>query len=524
MSNRFSLFRYRRPFSASVVAVAIGTLIGLPVCPNRLEESVVSVTLECLNDTTALDGRCQESSAVNGWRYAHDKANDGVSPGSGVLSYEVHGLAVKQTATQIIFALAGAIPSGGHPADVLNGTVAWGDLFINQTGKPLYEASQSGNLYAVRFSAQNDSAAPTLGLYRNVTAKSVAKANKGFESYDGYESQLLSAPTPVPAGYGPTCSNTAVDINYFGASLSLNVIDSGTYLGPITMLTSAELVSAGLDVSQFSTSAHIFGFSFEKQLFDYYLWCATPTPTPTATPTATSTPTPTETPTNTPTSSPTSTPTETPTATPTETATATPTETATATPTATATETPTPTETPVPIVPSDCLRANPAFAHLCVPTPVPVRCSMVKPTSKMRRIATELMSVEAGISGSWNASVKRAKGYQSCRALVQSGIEARSIRHINRITLAVSRDIMKHIKVCGDSCVTKSFNSEVSYIKKLLATYANDARDLARDVLRCSKNASPNKKPSDENGRTDSRLTDLVNKVSGIDTNCKICR
>jgi hypothetical protein len=134
------------------------------------------------------------------------------------------------------------------------------------------------------------------------------------------------------------------------------------------------------------------------------------------------------------------------------------------------------------------------------------------------------MNVEAGISESWNASVKRAKGYRTCRALVQSGLESRSTRHRNRISLAVSRDIMKHIKVCGDSCVTKSFNSEVAKIKKLLATYADDARNLARDVLRCSKNASPSKKPSDETGRTDSRLDDLLNKVSGIDTNCKICR
>jgi cell division septation protein DedD len=518
MSNSFSLFRYRRQLSACLIVVGIGTLIGLPVCPNRLEESVVSVSLECLNDTTALDGRCQESSTVNGWRYAHDKVNDGVSPGAAAPSYEVHGLAVKQTSTQIIFALAGAIPSGGHAADVLNGTVAWGDLFINQTGKPLYEASQSSNLYAVRFSAQNDSAAPTLGLYRNVTAKSVAKANKGFESYDGYESQLLSAPTPVPAGYGPTCSNTSVDINYFGASLSLNVIDSGTYLGPITMLTSAELVSAGLDVNQFSTSAHIFGFSFEKQLFDYYLWCATPTPTPTETPT------PTATPTSTPTNTPTATPTETPTATPTETATATPTETPTPTPTETPTPTPTLTATPVPIVPSDCVRADPAFAHLCVPTPAPVLCSMVKPTSKMRKIGSQLMNVEAGITESWKDSVRRANGYRSCRALVNSGLEARSTRHRNRITSAVSRDIMKHIKVCGNSCVTRSFNAEVAKIKKLLATYADDARNLARDVLRCSKNESPSKKPLDETGRTDSRLTDLLNKVAGMDTTCKICR
>ena len=512
MSTPFSLFRYRRPLSASVFVVAIASLIGLPVCPNRLEESVVSVSLECLNDTTALDGRCQELSAVNGWRYAHDKANDGISPGPTAPSYEVHGLAVKQTSTQIIFALAGAIPIGGHAADVLNSTVAWGDLFINQTGKPLYEASQSGNLYAVRFSEQNDSAVPTLGLYRNVTAKSVAKANKGFESYDGYESQLFSAPTPVSAEYGPTCSNTSVDINYFGASLSLNVIDSGTYLGPITMLTPADLVAAGLDVSQFSTSGHIFGFSFEKQLFDYYLWCATPTPTPTATPTSTATPT--ETPTSTPTNTPTITPTETPTATPTE----------TATPTPTPTETPTETATPAPIIPSDCLRANPAFAHLCVPTPVPVKCSMVKPTAKMRRIGTQLMAVEDGISKSWNASIKRAQGYRSCRALVQSGLEARSTRHRNRISSAISRDIMKHIKVCAESCVTKSFNSEVGKIKKLLATYATDAQNLARDVLRCSKNASPSKKPLDDAGRTDNRLEDLVNKVSGIDAICKICR
>jgi len=524
MSTQFSLFRYRRPLSASVVAVSIATLIGLPICPNRLEESVVSVSLECLNDTTALDGRCQEASAVNGWRYAHDRANDGVSPGAGVTSYEVHGLGVKQTSTQIIFALAGAIPSDGHPADVLNGTVAWGDLFINQTGKPLYEASQSGNLYAVRFSAQNDSAVPNLGLYRNVTAKSVAKANKGFESYDGYESQLLSAPTPVSAGYGPTCSNTSVDINYFGSSLSLNVIDSGTYLGPITMLTSADLVAAGLDLAQFSTSDHIFGFSFEKQLFDYYLWCATPTPTPTATPTSTATPTPTPTPTatSTPTETATSTPTNTPTSTPTET----PTQTATATPTQTATPTAAPTETPTPapIIPADCLTANPAFAHFCVPTPTPVRCSMVKPTAKMRRIGTQLLNVEAGIYKSWNASVKRAQGYLSCRELIQSGLEARSTRHRNRISSATSRHIIKNIKVCGESCITKSFNSEVAKIKKLLAAYADDAQNLARDVLRCSKNASPSKNPLDETGRTDNRLNDLVNKVSGIDAICKICR
>jgi hypothetical protein len=83
---------------------------------------------------------------------------------------------------------------------------------------------------------------------------------------------------------------------------------------------------------------------------------------------------------------------------------------------------------------------------------------------------------------------------------------------------------MKNIKVCGESCITKSFNSEVAKIKKLLAAYADDAQNLARDVLRCSKNASPSKNPLDETGRTDNRLNDLVNKVSGIDAICKICR
>ncbi|MCD1259323.1 discoidin domain-containing protein [Paenibacillus athensensis] len=71
--------------------------------------------------------------------------------------------------------------------------------------------------------------------------------------------------------------------------------------------------------------------------FEVYGAASTPTPSPTATPTATPTPTPTATPTATPTSTPTPTPTATPTATPTPTPTATP----------TATPTPTPTGTPV---------------------------------------------------------------------------------------------------------------------------------------------------------------------------------
>lgn len=261
----------------------------------------------------------------------------------------------------------------------------------------------------------------------------------------------------------------------------------------------------------------------------------TRTPTPAATITATATSTNTVAPTLTPTISPTVTttisPTNTATVIPTFTATNTPTQTATSTPPAdpTPTETPTgtitpssPTQTPTPD-PSGTpgVFETPTPSGSISPTPLPQgQCTRVEPTAEMVEIGKTLISSSKNIDKTIKSSLKRAKSYNSCKKLKIPAREKAQNALIKKIQEEIKNNILRSVEVCGAECIAVSFENEVTDIRKLLTSMANQSVLLARQVLACS----PKTRRTNKGGpRTDGKLRNELDKSKNIEVHCQVC-
>ncbi|MFB2897858.1 XDD3 family exosortase-dependent surface protein [Aerosakkonemataceae cyanobacterium BLCC-F50] len=197
----------------------------------------------------------------NGWNYGIDAFNDG----SGGSSYEIKGMAVKETADSIFVALTGGMPlTGVAQSGAADGNIGWGDLFFNFSGQNFQTASNTNSLFGIRFAGTNDSNAATTGVYSNVSAMSVTGVNHGYSSLKQY----------YDYGWGKT-NTQGTDLptaqaayNYFGQTTPiLNVIGSGTKVGDITMLTASQLTAAGLNFANFSAAGtETIGFQFSRSL------------------------------------------------------------------------------------------------------------------------------------------------------------------------------------------------------------------------------------------------------------------
>lgn len=215
-------------------------------------------------------GKSVIAQTVNGWDYTIDSFNDGYDGFNFIpdrvgqnSSYEIDGLAFKEDGNNIIIALNGNMSLDGDPAtDAQRGNVNWGDLFFNFSGDNFNTASNSSNLYAIRFSQQNDSNASTPGVYRNVQAKSVTSSNYGFPDLNYYSSRVQSAGGTVTYG------DLSADTSYFDhTSPVLNVIDTydPNFFAPISFLTSDEISNSGLNFSQYgATGSQTIAFSFDR--------------------------------------------------------------------------------------------------------------------------------------------------------------------------------------------------------------------------------------------------------------------
>ena len=197
----------------------------------------------------------------NGWNYGIDAFNDG----SGGASYEIKGIAVKETDHNIFVALSGGMPlTGAANSGAADGNIGWGDLFFNLSGNNFQSASNSNSLFGIRFAGTNDSNAATTGVYKNVKAISVTGVNHGYNSLNHYYNN----------GWGKT-NTQGTDLptkqaayDYFGQTTPiLNVIGSGTKVGDITMLTSSALAAAGLNFGHFSANGtQTIGFMLDRSL------------------------------------------------------------------------------------------------------------------------------------------------------------------------------------------------------------------------------------------------------------------
>ena len=204
----------------------------------------------------------------NGWNYAIDSFSDG----SGGSSFEIKGMAIKETKNNVFVALTGGMPLVGvqhNGAEDKN--IGWGDLFFNFSGQNFQAASASKSLLGIRFAGTNDSGAAATGVYTGVSAKSVSSINQGYTSLDWY----YDAGFEGPNSQGTDLPDAKAVYNYFyPASVAtnpqrsntplLNVIKTGTKVGEVVALTDLSSV----DFAHFgAVGTHTIGFKFDRSLF-----------------------------------------------------------------------------------------------------------------------------------------------------------------------------------------------------------------------------------------------------------------
>lgn len=226
-------------------------------CGPVIDQAKLFFTFECINDSSVLI----TDKSANDWHYTLDSANDGVASNVLGTSYEIFGMAYRELPNEILIVLNSNMPITGNPSSgALNGTVAHGDLFIDLTDLGFELASLTNTLFAVRYSAANDSNAPTLGVYKNVSAKSVAGVNRGFASLTAYINKVNALGGTVTIGDLPA------NQNYYNPALNLNVINNGDYAGPISFLDAADLAVEGFAAPAEFTGTHTIAFKFNKDL------------------------------------------------------------------------------------------------------------------------------------------------------------------------------------------------------------------------------------------------------------------
>jgi hypothetical protein len=198
-----------------------------------------------------------QAATLNGWDYAIASFSNGVTGtqiGGG--TYEFYSIAIKDSADTLTVAFNANLPITGD-----NGTT-WGDLFFNFTGQPFKTASDSGQLFGVHFATVgSDSGVTEVGIYSNVTAKSVTALNSGFANLTDYSDRV--------SGNNSLGDLTALS-TYFagqqtGSGVILNAIATGSKMGGITNLNADLLNAEGLNFGAFGAmGSQTFGLSFAK--------------------------------------------------------------------------------------------------------------------------------------------------------------------------------------------------------------------------------------------------------------------
>lgn len=219
-----------------------------------IRTTVASLCFVSVNGLPAVAGQLH-----NGWNYGIDSFLDG----SGGESFNIRGIATKETSDSIFVALTGGTPlKGVANSGAADGNIGWGDLFLNFTGKNFTTASNGKSLFGVRFAGMNDSGVATTGLYGNVKGASVTSVNHGYNSLKQY----YGAGFDKANTQGTDIATKAAAYSYFGDTTPiLNVIDSGAKLGGIVSWSATDLQNQGLDFGHFTAQGtQTFGFSFNK--------------------------------------------------------------------------------------------------------------------------------------------------------------------------------------------------------------------------------------------------------------------
>ncbi len=232
-----------------------------------ISASLTSITAPLLKTETAIAGNL-----YNNWNYAADRIGDSLDVNNTGI-YDIGGTAVKVDNSYVWVGITGNLPIsglntgptvGGFP--VPNQNIGYGDYFFDFGNSNFINASNSSSLFAIRFAANNDSAAAALGVYSNVKAKSVVTTNAGYWNPGSNRNTVVSK-----TGVDPTTGEFAWNDSYYSYPSSdfkfHNVIESGNYLGGINILNALDLANAGFDNSAFGFSgSNTFGFRFARNL------------------------------------------------------------------------------------------------------------------------------------------------------------------------------------------------------------------------------------------------------------------
>lgn len=200
---------------------------------------------------------------VDGWSYSMDSFDDSMRGSNvGGTDYEIYGMAMKQTADEVIFAINSNLGIGGIGSEYAeDGHVGWGDLLLNFTGQNLDTASATSQLLGIRWAGNNDSGAPQLGVYENVSATAIANQNglllDNLQEYNDWVRDH---------GSTPSIGDLAANDPYFNPNRHIqNVIAAGTRIGDVNVL--GNMGNLGVNFGQFgATGTHTLGFSIARSL------------------------------------------------------------------------------------------------------------------------------------------------------------------------------------------------------------------------------------------------------------------
>jgi hypothetical protein len=194
----------------------------------------------------------------NGWTYGIDSYNDATSRASvggatnvGDGPFEIFGIALNVGDNDISVALNSNLGVDGAtvPYGSGYGHTGWGDLFLTNT--------DTGKSYGMRFTTNNASGVPELGLYEDISVTTVGVANDGWDSYSRYANFVRSQ------GGNPSMGDLAINDPLLGDTTN-NIMTAGRKIGDITQ---ADLT--GLDFGHFNANgSQTFGFSFDRSLLE----------------------------------------------------------------------------------------------------------------------------------------------------------------------------------------------------------------------------------------------------------------
>ncbi|MDB9312559.1 PEP-CTERM sorting domain-containing protein [Spirulina sp. CS-785/01] len=224
----------------------------------------LAATSACI--ATLFTPSAQAGTLHQGWNYAVDSPEDSLGIGQvGGTKFELYSMALKQTEERVFVALNSNMPwNGVYEAGAADRHVGYSDLLFNFTGENLSSANANSSLIGVRFSDNNDSGAPKLGVYSNVKAHDQALANDNPQgSLQGYINSVNK--------YGKTASigDLAVNNPYFDLNQHIPTLMTSVplenWMGDIEVLT--DFSGLGLDSNYLGSSGqYTYGFSFARDL------------------------------------------------------------------------------------------------------------------------------------------------------------------------------------------------------------------------------------------------------------------